>query len=106
MNAWEAIACDLKAEKTEYVFRLPGGDLFYGSLYDAPRPEAHPSNKALIGTSIPRHYATDFKIIFLGHVILYLLKNLFGFSVESNGCGLRPVWPTPRRVARLVLESA
>ena len=29
----------------------------------------------------------DFKIIFLEHVILYLLENLLGFSVKSNGCG-------------------
>ncbi len=36
MNAWEAIVCALRAEKTEYVFGLPGGDLFYDSLYDAP----------------------------------------------------------------------
>jgi acetolactate synthase-1/2/3 large subunit len=36
MNAWEAIVFALRAEKTEYVFGLPGGDLLYDSLYDAP----------------------------------------------------------------------
>jgi hypothetical protein len=29
----------------------------------------------------------DFMIIFLEHVILCLLENLFGFSVKLNGCG-------------------
>jgi len=36
MNVWQAVVSALKAEKTEYVFGLPGGDLFYDALYDAP----------------------------------------------------------------------
>ena len=36
MNAWEAIIDALRAEGVEYVFGLPGGDLFYDALYDAP----------------------------------------------------------------------
>jgi acetolactate synthase-1/2/3 large subunit len=36
MNTWEAIIEALRAERTEYVFGLPGGDLFYDALYDAP----------------------------------------------------------------------
>lgn len=36
MNAWQAIVRALRAEKTEYVFGLPGGDRFYDALYDAP----------------------------------------------------------------------
>ncbi|MGD9290079.1 MAG: thiamine pyrophosphate-binding protein [Desulfobacterales bacterium] len=36
MNTWEAIVDALKAEHVEYVFGLPGGDLFYDALYDAP----------------------------------------------------------------------
>jgi len=34
MNAWQAIVETLKAERIEYVFGLPGGDLFYDALYD------------------------------------------------------------------------
>ena len=36
MNTWEVIVDALKAERVEYVFGLPGGDLFYDALYDAP----------------------------------------------------------------------
>ncbi len=36
MNVWEAIVSALRAEKTEYLFGLPGGDLFYDALYDVP----------------------------------------------------------------------
>ena len=36
MNVWEAIIDALRAEGVEYVFGLPGGDLFYDALYDAP----------------------------------------------------------------------
>ena len=36
MNVWQAIVSALKAEKTEYIFGLPGGELFYDALYDAP----------------------------------------------------------------------
>jgi acetolactate synthase-1/2/3 large subunit len=36
MNMWQAIVSALKAEKTEYLFGLPGGELFYDALYDAP----------------------------------------------------------------------
>ena len=36
MNAWQAIVEALKAERIEYVFGLPGGDLFYDALYDNP----------------------------------------------------------------------
>jgi acetolactate synthase-1/2/3 large subunit len=36
MNVWQGIVSALKAEKTEYVFGLPGGELFYDALYDAP----------------------------------------------------------------------
>ncbi len=35
MNVWQGIVSALKAEKTEYVFGLPGGELFYDALYDA-----------------------------------------------------------------------
>ena len=34
MNVWQTIVSALKAEKTKYVFGLPGGDLFYNSLFD------------------------------------------------------------------------
>ena len=37
MNVWEAIIEALRAEGVEYVFGLPGGDLFYDALYDAPQ---------------------------------------------------------------------
>ena len=40
MNAWQAVVHALKAEKTEYVFGLPGGELFYDALYDAPEIKA------------------------------------------------------------------
>ncbi len=36
MNVWQAMVSALKAEKTEYLFGLPGGELFYDALYDAP----------------------------------------------------------------------
>mgnify|MGYP001056357513 CR=1 FL=1 len=36
MNAWQAIVNALKIEGIEYVFGLPGGDLFYDALYDVP----------------------------------------------------------------------
>ena len=36
MNVWQAIVSALRAEKTEYLFGLPGGDLFYDALYDVP----------------------------------------------------------------------
>jgi acetolactate synthase I/II/III large subunit len=36
MNAWQAVALALKAEKTAFVFGLPGGDLFFDSLLDIP----------------------------------------------------------------------
>jgi acetolactate synthase-1/2/3 large subunit len=36
MNSWEAVVQALKAERTEFVFGLPGGDLFYDALQDAP----------------------------------------------------------------------
>jgi acetolactate synthase-1/2/3 large subunit len=36
MNVWQAIVAALKAEKTAYIFGLPGSDLFYDALYDAP----------------------------------------------------------------------
>jgi len=36
MNVWQGIVSVLKAEKTEYIFGLPGGELFYDALYDAP----------------------------------------------------------------------
>ena len=36
MNVWEAIIDALKAERVEFVFGLPGGDLFYDALYDVP----------------------------------------------------------------------
>ena len=36
MNVWQAVASALKAEKTEFVFGLPGGDLFFDSLLDTP----------------------------------------------------------------------
>jgi len=36
MNTWEAIIHALRAERIEYVFGSPGGDLFYDALYDAP----------------------------------------------------------------------
>ncbi len=36
MNVWQAVVSALKAEKTEYLFGLPGGELFYDALYDAP----------------------------------------------------------------------
>jgi acetolactate synthase-1/2/3 large subunit len=35
MNVWQGIVSVLKAEKTEYIFGLPGGELFYDALYDA-----------------------------------------------------------------------
>jgi len=37
MNVWQAIVSALKAEKTEYIFGLPGGELFYDALYDVPK---------------------------------------------------------------------
>ena len=37
MNVWQAIVSALKAEKTEYIFGLPGGELFYDALYDTPK---------------------------------------------------------------------
>jgi acetolactate synthase-1/2/3 large subunit len=36
MNVWQEIVSALKAEKTEYIFGLPGGELFYDALYDVP----------------------------------------------------------------------
>src|SRR4030042_3343156 len=36
INVWQAVASALKAEKTEFVFGLPGGDLFFDSLLDIP----------------------------------------------------------------------
>jgi len=36
MNVWQGIVSALKAEKTEYIFGLPGGELFYDALYDTP----------------------------------------------------------------------
>jgi acetolactate synthase-1/2/3 large subunit len=36
MNTWQAIVSALQAEKTEYLFGLPSGDLFYDALYDVP----------------------------------------------------------------------
>ncbi|MDH4264250.1 MAG: thiamine pyrophosphate-binding protein [Deltaproteobacteria bacterium] len=36
MNTWQAIVSALRAEKTEYLFGLPSGDLFYDALYDVP----------------------------------------------------------------------
>ena len=36
MNVWQAMVSALKAEKTEVLFGLPGGELFYDALYDAP----------------------------------------------------------------------
>lgn len=36
MNVWQATIRALRGEKTEYVFALPGGELFYDALYDAP----------------------------------------------------------------------
>src|SRR4030042_6505392 len=36
MNVWQGIVSVLKAEKTEYIFGLPGGERFYDALYDAP----------------------------------------------------------------------
>ena len=36
MNTWQAIVSSLKAEKVRYLFGLPGGELFYDALYDAP----------------------------------------------------------------------
>jgi len=36
INAWQAMMDALKAEGIEYVFGLPGGDLFYDALYDYP----------------------------------------------------------------------
>jgi acetolactate synthase-1/2/3 large subunit len=36
MNAWQAVVRALKAEKTEYVFGLPGGDFCYDALAAAP----------------------------------------------------------------------
>jgi len=36
MNVWQGIVVALRAEKTEYVFGLPGGELFYDALYEAP----------------------------------------------------------------------
>jgi len=36
INAWQAMMEALKAEGIEYVFGLPGGDLFYDALYDYP----------------------------------------------------------------------
>jgi acetolactate synthase I/II/III large subunit len=36
MNVWQGIVSALKAEKIEYIFGLPGGELFYDALYDAP----------------------------------------------------------------------
>jgi acetolactate synthase-1/2/3 large subunit len=36
INAWQAVVRALRAEKTEYVFGLPGGELFYDALYDVP----------------------------------------------------------------------
>ena len=40
MNVWQAVVEALKAEKTEYLFGLPGGDLFYDALFDAPEIKA------------------------------------------------------------------
>ena len=37
MNVWQGIVSALKAEKTEYIFGLPGGELFYDALYDVPK---------------------------------------------------------------------
>jgi len=37
MNTWETIVDALRAEGVEYVFGLPGGDMFYDALYDAPQ---------------------------------------------------------------------
>lgn len=36
MNVWQAIVSALEVEKTEYLFGLPGGELFYDALYDVP----------------------------------------------------------------------
>jgi acetolactate synthase-1/2/3 large subunit len=36
MNVWQAVVSALRAEEAEYVFGLPGGDLFYDALYDVP----------------------------------------------------------------------
>lgn len=36
MNAWQGTIEALKVERIEYVFGLPGGDLFYDALYDNP----------------------------------------------------------------------
>jgi len=40
MNVFQTIVSALKAEKTEYVFGLPSGDLFYDALYDEPQIKA------------------------------------------------------------------
>jgi acetolactate synthase I/II/III large subunit len=36
MNVWQAVASALHAEKIDFVFGLPGGDLFFDSLLDYP----------------------------------------------------------------------
>lgn len=40
MNTWETIIEALRAEQVEYVFGLPGGDLFYDALCNAPKIKA------------------------------------------------------------------
>ncbi|MBP1713845.1 MAG: thiamine pyrophosphate protein central region [Deltaproteobacteria bacterium] len=57
MNAWQAVASALKAEKTEFVFGLPGGDLFFDSLLDIPEIKAVQVREETAGPFMAMGYA-------------------------------------------------
>ena len=57
MNVWQAVASALKAEKTEFVFGLPGGDLFFDSLIDIPEIKAVQVREETSGPFMAMGYA-------------------------------------------------
>jgi acetolactate synthase-1/2/3 large subunit len=57
MNVWQAVASALKAERTEFVFGLPGGDLFFDSLIDIPEIKAVQVREETAGPFMAMGYA-------------------------------------------------
>jgi acetolactate synthase I/II/III large subunit len=57
MNVWQAVASALQAEKTEFVFGLPGGDLFFDSLIDIPGIKAVQVREETAGPFMAMGYA-------------------------------------------------
>ena len=57
MNVWQAVASALQAEKTEFVFGLPGGDLFFDSLLDIPEIKAVHVREETAGPFMAMGYA-------------------------------------------------